>query len=216
MKLVAIGGGHGTAVTLRAMRVLTSDVVGIVSVADDGGSTGRLREMLDVAAVGDLRKCLRRPGSSNEPIGALPRAPLRCGRPRGPRTGQLLAGFLDATGDLERSVDRFAELLEVSGTVLPASRRGVTLVARTEEGRVEGQTTVAASPSIRTVAVEPFSATAPDRALEAIAEADFIVIGPGSLYTSVLAALVVPGYDVGPSFFGGPQGLRGQPLRTVA
>jgi uncharacterized cofD-like protein len=194
MKAVALGGGHGTAVTLRALRSLTSDLTAVVSVADDGGSTGRLRAELDVAAVGDLRKCLSALADPDNALGAHLEHRFRAGDLEGHALGNLLlAGMIDATGDLEASVRAVATVLGVSGTVLPASCEGVTLVARTDEGRTEGQTEVSASATIRRVATEPASVRAPKGALDAILDADLVVIGPGSLYTSVLAACVVPG-----------------------
>jgi uncharacterized cofD-like protein len=194
MKAVAIGGGHGTAVTLRALRGLTNSVTGIVSVADNGGSTGRLREILDVAAVGDLRKCLLALAGVRNPLAPYLEHRFRAGELEGHTIGNLLlAGLIDATGDLEFSVRSMGELLKITGAVVPASTEGVVLVARTDQGRAEGQTEVAASATIRRVATEPEGVRAPDSATRAIAEADLVVIGPGSLYTSVLAACVVPG-----------------------
>jgi uncharacterized cofD-like protein len=194
MRAVAIGGGHGTAVTLRALRELTCEITAVVSVADDGGSTGRLRADLDVAAVGDLRKCLAALSEPDNPLAIHLDHRFSAGDLEGHALGNLLlAGLIDATGELEASVRDAGELLEITGTVLPASTAGVTLVARTDEGRTEGQTEVAASRSIRWVSTEPRSVRAPLSVTAAIAEADLVVIGPGSLYTSVLAACVVPG-----------------------
>ena len=194
MRAVAIGGGHGTAVTLRALRELTDDVTAVVSVADNGGSTGRLREMLDVAAVGDLRKCLAALADPTNPLAAHLEHRFSAGDLKGHALGNLLlAGLIDATGELEASVRDAAAILGVTGEVLPASTTGVELVARTGEGRTEGQTEVANSDSIRWISVEPRDVRAPDSVIRAIARADLVVIGPGSLYTSVLAACVVPG-----------------------
>ena len=194
MKAVAIGGGHGTAVTLRALRRLTSDVVAIVSVADNGGSTGRLRDELDVPAVGDLRQCLSALADPHNVLAPYLHYRFRAGDLEGHALGNLmLAGFVEETGDLETSVQSMGELLGITGHVIPASSEGVTLVARTDEGRTEGQVQVAASATIRHVETEPRSVRAPAAALEAIRAADLVVIGPGSLYTSVLAACVVPG-----------------------
>ena len=194
MKAVAIGGGHGTAVTLRALRELTSELTAVVSVADNGGSTGRLREMLDVAAVGDLRKCLAALADPNNKLAAHLEHRFSAGDLEGHALGNLLlAGLIDATGELEASVRDAGEILGATGRVLPASTHGVVLVARTDEGRTEGQTEVAASTSIRWISVEPRDVRAPESVCAAIAEADLVVIGPGSLYTSVLAACVVPG-----------------------
>jgi uncharacterized cofD-like protein len=194
MRAVAIGGGHGTAVTLRALRRLTAQVTGVVSVADNGGSTGRLRAMLDVAAVGDLRKCLAALADPTNVLAPYLEHRFRAGDLQGHTVGNLLlAGFIDASGDLETSVREVAELLGVTGEVLPASTEGVTLVARTNEGRTEGQIEVALSSTIERIATEPASVGAPKSATAAIGAAQLIVIGPGSLFTSVLAACVVPG-----------------------
>lgn len=193
MKVVALGGGHGTAVTLRALRTITTDVTGIVSVADDGGSTGRLRAMLDVAAVGDLRKCL---GALADPENALARAfehRFSVGDLEGHTVGNLLlVGLIDHMGNLERAVDSAAAALGVSGTILPASREGVVLLASHEAGVTRGQTAIARQGDIHFLSLDPAAPAAPSRALTALRDADAIVIGPGSLYTSVLATCVVP------------------------
>ncbi len=194
MKVVAIGGGHGTAVSLRAIRTFTSDITAVVSVADDGGSTGRLRAMLDVAAVGDLRKCL---GALADPANALTQSfehRFAVGELDGHAVGNLLlVGLLDATKNLEETVRAVAQVMGVVGDIYPASCDGVVLLATTDDGETRGQTEVAASSSIKRVSVEPLNAAAPIGAVEAIENADFVVIGPGSLFTSVLAACVIPG-----------------------
>lgn len=193
MRLVAIGGGHGTAVTLRALRGIGGDVTGIVSVADDGGSTGRLRALLNVAAVGDLRKCLGALADVHNPLAQAFEHRFSVGELEGHTVGNLfLVGLIDATGDLETSVDAAAAALGVTGTIVPASRQGVVLLASHGLGVTRGQTAVARTPDIHRLSLDPPSPPAPARALRAIEEADVIVIGPGSLFTSVLAACVVP------------------------
>lgn len=194
MKVVAVGGGHGTAVSLRALRQLSDDVTGVVSVADDGGSTGRLRAMLNVAAVGDLRKCLGALADPENPLTSSFEHRFNVGELDGHAVGNLLlVGLLDATGDLEESVRAVAQVMGVTGTIVPASCEGVVLVASTDEGPTRGQTQVARSSSIKRISVEPAHAAAPIVAVEAIENADLVVIGPGSLFTSVLAACVIPG-----------------------
>lgn len=194
MKLVAVGGGHGTAVSLRALRRLTDDVTGVVSVADDGGSTGRLRALLNVAAVGDLRKCLGALADPENPLTASLEHRFHVGELDGHTVGNLLlVGLLDATGNLEESVRAVAQVLGVTGAILPASCEGVVLTATTEEGSSRGQSEVARSSSIRRLHLEPTNAAAPIEAVETIERADAVVIGPGSLFTSVLAACIVPG-----------------------
>ena len=194
MKAVALGGGHGTAVTLRALRSLTNDVTGIVSVADNGGSTGRLRDMLDVAAVGDIRKCLVALSNASNPLVPYLEHRFSQGDLAGHALGNLLlAGVLDATDALELSIRNVGEVLGITGTILPASSAGVHLVAHTAKGRVQGQLQVGATGAIRRLFTEPASVRAPLSAVEAILRADVVVLGPGSLFTSVLAACVVPG-----------------------
>jgi uncharacterized cofD-like protein len=194
MKVVAVGGGHGTAVSLRALKRLSSEVTGVVSVADDGGSTGRLRAMLNVAAVGDLRKCLGALADPANPLTASFEHRFDVGELAGHAVGNLLlVGLLDATGNLEESVRAVAQVMGVTGTIVPASCEGVVLLATTEDGPARGQSTVARSSTIRRISLEPAYAAAPMVAVEAIERADVILIGPGSLFTSVLAACVVPG-----------------------
>jgi len=194
MKVVAVGGGHGTAVTLRALKRISEDVAGVVSVADDGGSTGRLRAMLDVAAVADLRKCLCALADPDNPLTQSFEHRFSRGELNGHAVGNLLlVGILDATGDLEETVRTVAEVMGVKGLITPASCEGVVLVATTTDGTTRGQSEVAATKGIRRVEVEPKNAAAPIVAVEALENADVIVIGPGSLFTSVLAACVIPG-----------------------
>jgi uncharacterized cofD-like protein len=193
-RVVAIGGGHGTAVTLRAALGYAGDVAGVVSVADDGGSSGRLRELLDVVALGDLRTCLV---AVADPSSALARAfeeRFTVGELAGHPLGNLvLAGLLDTIGDLVAAVDEAGRLLGARGRILPATTMRVDLHATGGGGAVTGQVAVAAATSIDRVEVVPDTAHAPDEVLDVLARADQIVIGPGSLFTSVLAAAVVPG-----------------------
>jgi uncharacterized cofD-like protein len=143
MKYVAVGGGHGTAVSLRALKRLSPNVTGVVSVADDGGSTGRLRAMLNVAAVGDIRKCLVALADPENPLTASFEHRFSVGELSGHAVGNLLlVGLIDATGDLEESVRALAQVMGVTGTILPASSVGVVLVATTEDGETRGQTEV--------------------------------------------------------------------------
>lgn len=189
-----MGGGHGTAVSLRALRLISREVTGVVSVADDGGSTGRLRAMLNVAAVGDLRKCLCALADPENPLTASFEHRFTVGELTGHAVGNLLlVGLIDATGNLEESVRAIAQVMGVTGTIVPASCEGVVLVASTEEGPTRGQTSVAKASSIRKISVDPPNAAAPTVAVEAIENAQLLLIGPGSLFTSVLAACVVPG-----------------------
>ena len=192
-KVVAVGGGHGTAVTLRAATQYTQRVTAIVSVADDGGSSGRLRELLDVVALGDMRKCLVALADPDAPLAKVFEHRFEEGELSGHALGNLvLAGLVDATGDLVSAIDEAARLLGALGRVLPATTEPVVLKADCVEGEVAGQVAVSLAGQIRSVSLVPDDAGPPDAAIDAILRADQVVIGPGSLYTSVLAAAAVP------------------------
>jgi uncharacterized cofD-like protein len=191
---VAIGGGHGTAVTLRAARRYAGTLTGVVSVADDGGSSGRLRELLNVVALGDLRKCLVALADEDSALAVAFERRFEEGELAGHALGNLiLTGLIDATGDLVLGVHEAAQLLGARGDVLPATSERVVLKAEAAEGTVAGQVAVMGTGDIRTVSLVPDDAQPPPLAVERIAEADQIVIGPGSLFTSVLAAVAVGG-----------------------
>ena len=192
--VVAIGGGHGTAVTLKAARRYAGTLTGIVSVADDGGSSGRLRELLNVVALGDIRKCLVALADEDSALALAFERRFEEGELAGHALGNLiLTGLIDATGDLVLGVREAAQLLGARGDVLPATTEPVVLKAESGQGTVAGQVAVMGTGGIRTVSLVPEDALAPPLALERIAEADQVVIGPGSLFTSVLAAVAVRG-----------------------
>lgn len=196
MRVVALGGGHGTAVTLKAVRRYASDITAIVSVADDGGSSGRLREAFGIPAPGDLRRCLV---ALSEPrTNALAAAfehrfdgadPTLEGHALG---NLVIAGLTASTGSFIAALDEAARLLGAQGRVLPATVDPVVLKAVADQGEIEGQVAVMRAGRIAHVSIVPPDARPPDAALEAIAVADQIVLGPGSLFTSVLAAASVP------------------------
>jgi uncharacterized cofD-like protein len=190
--VVALGGGHGTAVTLRAARRYAGQITAVVSVADDGGSSGRLREILNVVALGDLRKCLVALASDDSPLARAFEHRFDEGELAGHALGNLiLAGLIEATGDLVSGVHEAADLLGAQGEVLPATVERVVLKAEAESGQVAGQVAVSRAGNIQTVSLVPGDAQPPALALERILAADQIVIGPGSLFTSILAAAAV-------------------------
>ncbi len=192
--VVALGGGHGTAVTLRAARRYAGALTAVVSVADDGGSSGRLREILNVVALGDLRKCLVALAAEDSALALAFEHRFDEGELAGHALGNLiLAGLIEATGDLVSGVRAAAELLGAVGDVLPATVERVTLKAESDDGQVAGQVAVSRADNIQTVSLVPGDAEPPPLAIERILAADQIVIGPGSLFTSVLAAAAVEG-----------------------
>jgi uncharacterized cofD-like protein len=192
--VVAIGGGHGTAVTLKAARRYAGALTGIVSVADDGGSSGRLRELLNVVALGDIRKCLVAVADEDSALAHAFGRRYDEGELAGHALGNLiLAGLIDATGDLLSGVAEAGRLLGACGDVLPATSERVVLKAESDHGTVAGQVAVKGTADIRRVTLVPGDALPPPLAVERIVGADQIVIGPGSLFTSVLAAVAVGG-----------------------
>jgi uncharacterized cofD-like protein len=196
--VTALGGGHGLAATLTAARRYASRVTAVVSVADDGGSSGRLREITGIPAPGDLRRCL---GALAEPDSVWAQAfeyRFPDGELGGHAFGNLvIAALAEVSGDFATAVDHAASLLRVEGRVLPATVAPTDVVARINGREVVGQVKVAASdePIERLslhASADPGSLAAPEEAVEALAEADQVVLGPGSLYTSILATAVVP------------------------
>jgi uncharacterized cofD-like protein len=170
----------------------------VVSVADDGGSSGRLREILNVVALGDLRKCLVALAAEDSALALAFEHRFDEGELAGHALGNLiLAGLVDATGDLVSGVRAAAELLGAVGDVLPATVERVVLKAEVgwgpEADEVAGQVAVSRAGNIQTVSLVPGDAGPPPLAVERILAADQIVIGPGSLFTSVLAAVAVEG-----------------------
>ena len=193
-RVVALGGGHGLAATLRAVRTLTDAVTAVVSVADDGGSSGRLRELMHILPPGDLRKCLVALAEPDSLLASAFAHRFNEGELSGHSLGNLvLARLMEAAGDPIAGLDEAARLLGVRGRVLPATTELVVLKAEVEGGSVSGQVAVMGNDHIRQVSLVPDDAVAPGPVLDAIRSADLIVLGPGSLFTSVLAAVAVPG-----------------------
>jgi uncharacterized cofD-like protein len=195
---VAIGGGHGLARSLEALATVCEAVTAVVTVADDGGSSGRLRRDLGVLPPGDLRMALSALATDDE-LARLLQYRFDRGELRGHSLGNLVLVALQdiAEGDVVRALRWLGRFLGVPGRVVPCTTTPVTLHAETMAGPVVGQVAVAATPRLRQVWLEPddggASPVATPEALEAIAAADLIVLGPGSLYTSLLPNLLVPG-----------------------
>ena len=193
MRVVALGGGHGLAATLTAARRYASDITAIVSVADDGGSSGRLRQAFGIVAPGDLRRCLVALGDPDCTWARAFEHRFDAGELEGHALGNLvLVGLAETTGDFIAALDEAGRLLGAQGRVLPATTEPVMLKAEAAGGSVEGQVAVQNTGRIAAVSLVPADATAPAEALAAIAAADQVVLGPGSLFTSVLAVVAVP------------------------
>ncbi len=195
-RVVAIGGGHGLAVTLRAVAPWAGHVTAVVSTADDGGSTGRLRESWDVPALGDARRCLAALADPDHVWAQVLERRFDAGELTGHAMGNLLLlALTEELGELQSACDEVARTAGVDlarARVVPVTDDAVVLCGRTAEGAaVAGQVAVATTIGIHEVWVEPEGTVASTVAIEAIRDADLVVLGPGSLYTSVLAAAVV-------------------------
>jgi uncharacterized cofD-like protein len=185
---------------LRAAREYAGEITAVVSVADDGGSSGRLRRDLGVAAPGDLRKCLIALATNGGPWPDAFEHRFESGELEGHALGNLLiVGLTESLGDLTQALAEAGKLLGAAGRVVPATIDGVTLTADIGGKAVVGQVAVeaeAGGASVGRVSVVPADAPATPEALEAIGTADQVVLAPGSLYTSVLGVLCVPDIQV--------------------
>lgn len=195
-RVVAIGGGHGLAVTLRAVQPWAGHVTAVVSTADDGGSTGRLRESWDVPALGDVRRCLTTLAKPDDVWTRVLERRFDAGELAGHAVGNLvLLALTEELGDLQSACDEVARGFRIDprrARVVPVTDDAVVLCGRTEDGAVvKGQVAVAGTPGLRDVWVDPDCTAASTIAIEALRAADLVLLGPGSLYTSVLAAAVV-------------------------
>ena len=195
-RAVAIGGGHGLSRSLAALTHVVDHVTAVVTVADDGGSSGRLRRDLDVIPPGDLRMALAALSPEHDLV-ELVQYRFAAGELEGHSLGNLILVALRdlAGGDMVRGLDRLAALLAVRGRVLPCTRTPLTLHAETSDGRVDGQVDIARTPRPERVFVEPRDAPGLPDAVEAVERADLVVLGPGSLYTSLIPNLLIR--DVG-------------------
>ena len=194
-KIVTIGGGHGLSHLIFGLKEYTSNITAIVTVADSGGSSGRLREEFNIVAPGDIRNCLV----------ALADAPALMGQLfqfrfseqselKGHSFGNLfLTAMVQLTGDFERAVKESSHVLAIRGKVVPSTVTNVHLVAEYEDGTLtQGEARIPNPHSrIKRLSLTPEDATPTKDAIEAIEEADVIILGPGSLYTSVIPNLII-------------------------
>jgi len=194
-RVAAVGGGHGLSTVLQAALTYAGRVDAIVSVSDDGGSSGRLAPSLDIPPPGDVRKCLLALTPDESIWKQIFDYRFEDADVAGHSLGNLiLAALADIEGSFEAALMRAEGLLKASGSVVPAAAEHLSLVAETADGLLRGQVTISRHRGrIDRVDVDPPTAAATPRATHAIEAADQIVLGPGSLITSTIAAMRVPG-----------------------
>lgn len=200
VRIVAIGGGHGLSTLLKGLKQKTSNISAIVTVADDGGSSGRLREEMDIIAPGDLRNCLVALADKDTALEQLFQYRFGGeGELSGHSLGNLfLAALIKEFGNAQNALETASTVLNIRGKVMPATAERIRLLAKMSDGKeIEGESEIAAygerrKTKILHMSMIPEAPIAVGDALEAIRHADLITLGPGSLYTSVLPDLLVP------------------------
>ena len=200
LKIVAIGGGHGLSTMLRGLKRYTKDITAIVTVADDGGGSGMLREDLGILPPGDIRNCILALANTEPTMEQLLNYRFTEGSLAGQSFGNLFLAAMDGiSGSFDEAVHRMGEVLAITGRVLPVTNQSVHLEAEFVNGsRVLGESKIFYAKKrndcrIRQVRLVPEHPKPLPESIEAIARADLILLGPGSLYTSIIPNLLVDG-----------------------
>jgi uncharacterized cofD-like protein len=206
LRVVAFGGGTGLPVLLRGLKDRVGDLTAVVTVADDGGSSGRLRQELGVAPPGDVRNCLV-VLSQRQSLAEVFNYRFGAGDLLDHTVGNIvIAALADMAGGFCEGVEQAANFLRIKGRVYPAATESLTLVVRYADGTVHrGESVVPEmGEKVSSVSVEPEGAIAPPGVTEAIGDADVVVLSPGSLFTSTIPSLLGGGVRDALSRFRGP------------
>ncbi|MGI6668944.1 MAG: gluconeogenesis factor YvcK family protein [Acetivibrionales bacterium] len=199
-KIVAIGGGTGLSTMLRGLKRFSSNITAVVTVADDGGGSGMLRQELGMLPPGDIRNCILALANTEPILEQLFQYRFQDGSLKGQSFGNLFLAAMDGiSSNFEEAVRRVSDVLAVTGRVLPVTLENVTLNAELDDGGIIcGESKIGEHKDfhkrkIKRVYLEPSNAEPLQDVLDAISEADIIALGPGSLYTSIIPNLLVKG-----------------------
>jgi uncharacterized cofD-like protein len=197
-RIVTIGGGTGLSVLLRGLKKYTSNLTAIVTVADDGGGSGTLREDMGMLPPGDIRNCLVALANTEPIIESLMQYRFKEGQLKGQSFGNLfIAALNDICGSFDEAIKEMSNVLAVTGKVLPVTLEDVVLFAELEDGTlVKGESQIpikqqTTNQRIKKIFIKPTNCKALPEAIEEILNADAIILGPGSLYTSIIPNLLV-------------------------